>query len=302
MTARSSLKRLLELPIETPSPASKQFRVGMYSRPDVICAISRPLGSFCGSLGGIALHRASWDGPQIEIDKKRVRMLLAVLAAHHGSTLNRDVALDILWPESPMESAVNSLNQTVFQLRRYIDPGYRGTESPDYVISTSEQVGLSAELVHTDLAEIRRVPSRLAAADWQTRQDVASRAIKLVRGEFLADLRYEEWANRQQLSVHAEIRERLLPIALAPGTSFDVEISTHAATALLGLDPYDEGAILALAECLSRSGRRAAAREVVIGFLRRIEIDLELEPTPEFKSAAAGMGLVKPRLTGPPIR
>ena len=241
MTARSSLKRLRELPI-----ATRSRRLEAIPGRDVLEARRhlRHLQAprlFLRTLGGIALHRASWDGPQIEIDKKRVRMLLAVLAAHHGSTLNRDVALDILWPELPMESAVNSLNQTVFQLRRYIDPGYRGTESPDYVISTSEQVGLSAELVHTDLAEIRRVPSRLAAADWQTRQDVASRAIKLVRGEFLADLRYEEWANRQQLRVHAEIRERLLPIALAPGTSFDVEISTHAATALLGLDPFDEG-------------------------------------------------------------
>src|SRR5690606_35655034 len=137
---------------------------------------------------------------------------LAVLAAHHGSILSRDVALDILWPDADPNSAVNSLNQTVFQLRRYIDPAYRGGESPEYVTSTSEQIGLSPDLVHTDLSEIRRLPTRLATADWHDRQTIASRCVKLVRGEFLADLRYEDWANRQQLNVHGEIREYLLPI------------------------------------------------------------------------------------------
>jgi DNA-binding SARP family transcriptional activator/tetratricopeptide (TPR) repeat protein len=246
---------------------------------------------FLRTLGGIVLHRASWDGPPVEIDKKRVRMLLAVLAAHHGASLSRDVALEILWPESAADSAINSLNQTVFQLRRYIDGKYKGGESPEYVISTSEHVGLNTELVHTDLAEMRKLPTRLAVGDWQSRQTVAGKAIRLVRGEFLTDLRYEEWVTRQQMNIHAEIRERLLPIAIAPGTSFDVEVAAQAAAALLNLDPFDEAAILALAECFSRSGRRAAARQVVLDFLRRLETDLDLEPTPEFKTAVAGLGV-----------
>ncbi len=140
-------------------------------------------------------------------------MLLAVLAGHVGTTLNRDVALDILWPEADPDLAVNSLNQTVFQLRRYIDPDYRGGESAEYIVSTTDKVGLNPELVHTDLAEIARLPERLAAGDWHHRQATASRAIRLVHGEFLADLRYEEWVARQQLSVHGRIRESLLPIA-----------------------------------------------------------------------------------------
>jgi DNA-binding SARP family transcriptional activator len=130
------------------------------------------------------------------------------------------------------------------------------------------------------------------ASDWRARQSVALRAIRLIRGEFLADLRYEDWANRQQLSIHADIRERLLPIAVSGGTSYELGVAAQAATALLQLDPFDEGAILALAECLTRSGRRAAARKVVFDFLQKMQADLDLEPTPEFQSQAAGMGIV----------
>ncbi len=55
---------------------------------------------FLRTLGGLAVHRAAWDGPAIPIEKKRARMLLAVLAGYVGTTLNREIALDILWPEA----------------------------------------------------------------------------------------------------------------------------------------------------------------------------------------------------------
>ena len=242
---------------------------------------------FLRTLGGIELRRGSWDGPSIQVEKKRARMLLAVLAAHLGTSLTRDVALDILWPDAEPDLAVNSLNQTVFQLRRYIDAAYRGGESPEYIVSTAEQVGLNPDLVRTDLVEIRRLPGRLATVDWHQRQTFASRAVQLVRGEFLADLRYEDWASRQQLSVHREIRDCLLPIAQAPATTFRPELAGKAASALLMLDPFDEQAVLALAGSLSEAGQRAAARQVVLDFIHRLNADLDLEPTTSFRASAS---------------
>jgi len=70
-----------------------------------------------------------------------------------------------------------------------------------------------------------------------------------------------------------------------------VEVSAQAAAALLNLDPFDEAAILALADCLSQSGRRAAARQVVIDFLRRMQSDLDLDPSADFRAAATQYGL-----------
>jgi two-component SAPR family response regulator len=109
------------------------------------------------------------------------------------------MAIDLLWPEADGDSAVNNLNQTVFQLRRYIDPSYRQGETPEYVISSAEQISLAADLVHTDLQELRRLSDRLSNSTWQQRQKAARKAIALIRGEFLADLRYETWASRLQV-------------------------------------------------------------------------------------------------------
>jgi DNA-binding SARP family transcriptional activator len=251
------------------------------------------------TFGGIGLHRGSWSGPALAIEKRRVRMLLAVMAARTDSTLTRDMAIDILWPDSDPDAAINSLNQTVFQLRRYIDPTYRGGQRPEYVISSSEQVALNPDLVRTDLDEIRRL-DRISGADWTSRRAIAKRAISLIRGEFLADLRYEDWTAMQQVAVHNEVRERLLPIATDDERAYDAELSALAASALIILDPFDERAILALADSFSRSGRRVAARDIIIDYARRLQSELDESPSDDLITAAQAFGAearVKKELT-----
>lgn len=243
------------------------------------------------TFGGISLRRGGWQGPVINIEKRRVRALLAVLGAHAHTTLTRDMAIDILWPEADGDSAVNNLNQTVFQLRRYLDPAYRQGESPEYIISSAEQVALAAGLVHTDLQEIRRLADRMTTANWQQRQDAAAKAIALVKGEFLADLRYETWASRLQVAVHNEVRSRLLPIALQSHAAFDIQTAMDAATALVALDPYDEAANLALAECLSRSGRRRAARELLVRYVDQLRDEFNENPSDNVSDATSRLEL-----------
>jgi DNA-binding SARP family transcriptional activator len=240
------------------------------------------------TFGGVSLHRGDWTGPALPIEKKRVRMLLAVLAARSHVALTRDMVIDTLWPTADADAAINNLNQTVFQLRRYIDSEYRGGESPEYVISSSDQVSLNPELIRTDLEEVMRLPQRLSGTDWGRQQATARRTISLIRGEFLADLRYEEWTAIQQITVHNEVRDRLLPIAQAPATQFEVDVSVQAASALIALDPYDEAAVLALADCLSRSGRRVAARDLVVDYARRLQAELEDGPSDDLAKAIQG--------------
>jgi DNA-binding SARP family transcriptional activator len=233
---------------------------------------------FLRTFGGVSLHRGDWAGPALPIDKKRVRLLLALLAARSDTALTRDAAVDTLWPDAEPEAAINNLNQTVFQLRRYIDPDYKAGESPEYVISSSEHIGLNRRLVRTDVDEIRALPGKIGDADWTRRNATAARVVGLVRGEFLADLPYEQWTGVQQMAVHGEVRSRLLPIAADRG-AYAIDVSIGAASALLALDPYDETVVLALADSLTRSGRRVAARNLVVDYARRVHAELDERPS-----------------------
>jgi ATP/maltotriose-dependent transcriptional regulator MalT/DNA-binding SARP family transcriptional activator len=244
---------------------------------------------FLRTFGRMSLHRGHWNGPIIAVDKKRVRMLLALLAARTHADLSRDVCVETLWPTADADAGVNNLNQTVFQLRRFIDRDYHGGDSPEYITSTSDQIALNPLLIHTDLAEIRRLHLRLEGADWTHRQIAARRAVGLVRGEFLADLAYEEWSYANQIRIHGEVREILLPIALAVPGEYDLDICIQAASALLQLDPWDERAVVALAEGLARSGRRVAARDFLADFATRYERELDEQLSDDIRRAAVAL-------------
>jgi DNA-binding SARP family transcriptional activator len=107
----------------------------------------------------------------------------------------------------------------------------------------------------------------------------------MIRGEFLADLPYEEWSSTQQMRVHGEVRDLLLPIALAE-SEYAPDMCHRAASALLLLDPWDERAVVALAQGLARSGQRVAARKVVVDFAARLEREMNEPASEDFLNAA----------------
>jgi DNA-binding SARP family transcriptional activator len=239
------------------------------------------------SFGAIVIHRGSWLGEPISIEKRRMRALLALLIANYRSTLTREMALDLLWPESDPSSAINNLNQAVFQLRRVLDPAFRDGDSPQYVVSTVDAVQLNPALTVTDLDEFRRLATDVSV-DQKDQADRIRTLVEMIRGEFLADLRYDDWAVRMRTAVHSEVRQVLMPFATQDGGNVDVGI--RAACALLELDPYDEEAQLALAKRLDASGRRAAARKAVLRFAEKLKDDLDEPPSAEMAEALAGWG------------
>lgn len=246
---------------------------------------------FIRSFGAIVVHRGSWLGQTASIEKRRMRALLALLVANYRSTLTREMALDILWPESDPSSAINSLNQAVFQLRRVLDPSFRDGDSPQYVLSTVDALQLNPAHTVTDLDQFRRIADELGGESGDPIDRIAA-LVDIVRGEFLAELRYEDWAIRLRTAVHAEVRNVLLPIAMGSGNASS-DTAVRAACALLELDPYDEEAQLAMARQLDASGRRAAARTAILRFAKRLKDDLDERPSGDLAAALAGW--VSPR-------
>ena len=242
------------------------------------------------SLGLLAIHRGAWNAAPSVVSKRRLALLLGLLLTHRDGSVPRDRIVDLLWPEADPDAAVNSLNQTVFQLRRLLDPAYRDRESPAYIQSSGEAIGLDSELVRTDLDEFRATVSRFnEAADVPSRRHAADALVRLARGEFLTELRYEDWVSEAQQSVHAELRIHLLSMARGEADVL-VDTSIQAANALIALDRFDEAAHLALVDRLYVSGRRMGAREALRRYVLLVTQELEEEPSPEILTA---LSLVK---------
>ena len=245
---------------------------------------------FLRTFGGISVHRGSWTGPRIAVDKRRLRNLLGALAAHSGLAVTRDALIELLWPEADAESGVNNLNQTVFQLRRVIDPSYRAGESPEYVLSSADELRLNPVLVRTDLGEILHLPRRGDPARAPT-ADAAEKAAALIRGEFATDLRYEEWATQLQVAVHAHVRDRLGRYLDKTMHEVDASVRRAVASALLLIDPDDEDATVALADALFASGQRHSARTLLADYIRRTTVEFGEEVSPQIREIASTVGV-----------
>lgn len=234
------------------------------------------------------IQRGDRNGPITTIEKRRLRALLGLLVVHSRQVLSRDAALDLLWPDAEPAAAINNLNQSVFQLRRVLNPNHRDGESPQYLISTPDALQLDPELVLTDLDDFRMLAARLhSTPSPRERRKVAHTMVDLIRGEFLADLKYEEWMPRVETSIHAEVRDVLLP--LARGESESPDLSVRAACALTLLDEFDESATIAMARQLAATGKRSAAREIMTRFVAKLRDELDEPPSPELSAAIASL-------------
>ena len=89
--------------------------------------------------------------------RRKVLALLCYLLTRPGFSATRDEALDALWPQLGPEIAVNSLNQTVYFLRRVFEPEYSEDTSPGFVQFDSNVLWLDSVLVTSRSAKCWKV-------------------------------------------------------------------------------------------------------------------------------------------------
>ena len=79
--------------------------------------------------------------------RRKVLALLCFLLSRPDMSATRDQVLDGLWPDLEPDVAVNSLNQTVYFLRRIFEPAFSEDVTPGYVHHDSDVVWLDSELI-----------------------------------------------------------------------------------------------------------------------------------------------------------
>jgi DNA-binding SARP family transcriptional activator len=209
--------------------------------------------------------------------RRKVLALLCFLVSRHGFSATRDQVIDALWPDLEPTVALNSLNQTVYFLRRVFEPNYQDDVSPGYLQHDSNVLWLDRELVSARSATswewIRR-----ASATWESNA-IASLAEAYV-GRFALDFTYEEWAIPFRDSLHAAYLQ-VIETSIARDTSsglYDRAISL--ARRALEADPDAEQIELSLLRLYRLSGAHSAAAEQYAHYANAMRRELGVEPPP----------------------
>jgi DNA-binding SARP family transcriptional activator len=207
--------------------------------------------------------------------RRKVLALLCFLVSRRGFSATRDEVLEALWPELEPTVALNSLNQTVYFLRRVFEPDFNEDLSPGYVQHDSNILWLDTELV-TARSAVCWDLVRKATGGWSP-ADVEVLASNYV-GKFALDFAYEDWAIAYRDSLHAAFLQVVeTAIALDTGTgAFDRAIDL--ARRALAIDPDAEQIEISLLRLYRLSGAHSAAAEQYAHYANAVRREIGVEP------------------------
>jgi ATP/maltotriose-dependent transcriptional regulator MalT/DNA-binding SARP family transcriptional activator len=240
------------------------------------------------TLGGFRVQRAGGPVSPAEWPSRAARDMLKILAAYRGAPVGLAEIGRLLWPELPELSAVDRATRAVGEVRRVLDPDRR-RPADRYVAADEVAAWLLTDHVDVDVEVfLRRAATALRQPAGAGVDDLALAEVAYT-GDFCAEDAGAPWA----LALRDEARTRYVAVTRELAERYaaegDHETAVRYLLRLLGCEPYDEGAHLALVRALDAEGRHKDARQVYRAYDGRMdELGVPPEPYPEEVSRPAG--------------
>jgi DNA-binding SARP family transcriptional activator len=208
--------------------------------------------------------------------RRKVLALLCLLISKSRFASTREEVVDSLWPDLDPPSALNSLNQTVYFLRRVFEPHYREDTSPGYLGQDGETIWLDQELVD---GQSRLCLELIRSTAGPPSPEIALALANQYRGKFALDFAYDDWATGYRDALHAgylRVMEHAIRIDI---DTAHFGRGTYLAERAIEIDPDSEEIQAALVRLYRLSGAHAAASEQY-GHYAATMRELGLEPAP----------------------
>lgn len=222
-------------------------------------------------LGPLSVSRA---GEPTAIGGQKPRALLAALLLEPNRVVSRDRLIDALWGEAPPDTARNTIQVYVSQLRKLLPDGALETAPPGYrLVVDPETVDLFRFVRLSDEGR-----SRLADGDAAGAAETLRAALDLWRGAPLADLAWEPFAQAEIARL-----EELRLAALEDRIDADLALGRHGQLVpelerLVVEHPLRERLRAHLMLALYRAGRQADALSVYQRVRKTLVEELGIEP------------------------
>jgi YVTN family beta-propeller protein len=231
----------------------------------------------------------------VRLGGPKQRALLAIVLLRRGEAVPSDRLIDQLWGERPPATAAKTLQGYVSHLRKALGNEVLLTRGGGYLLAASPGQ-VDAERFEALVADGRRA---LADGDAERARELLDAALGLWRGEPLADLAYEPFAQdeiaRLEEARLAALEDRIdADLALGHDRGLVGELES-----LVGLHPYRERLRGQLMLALYRCGRQAEALDVYRRGRQALDEELGLQPGPQLRELEQRILTHDPAL-GPP--
>ncbi len=209
--------------------------------------------------------------------RRKVLALLCFLLSRPDMSGTRDQVLDALWPDLDPEVAINSLNQTLYFLRRVFEEDYSEDLSPGYVHHDSDVLWLDPELISSRSGQCRAL---IRGLPMEPSPDDVESLVDVYQGRFALEFEYEEWSSAYRDSMHAAFLEVVERSVLDDFTSGHYDRGIRIARRALEVDPSAEQIEICLLRLYRATGAHSAAAEQYAHYANVLRDDLGIEAPP----------------------
>jgi len=207
--------------------------------------------------------------------RRRVLALFCYLLTRMDLSATREQVVETLWPDLDPTVALNSLNQSVYFLRRIIEPGVRDDLSAGYVHQDQDLVWLDRELITSRSIRCREI---IRAMGPEPGPDEVEELSRFYRGSFAMDFEYEDWAADYRSSLHARYLQVIEHAVAADMAAGQYERAAAWARRAIEVDPGADAIEAMLVRLYRRSGAPSAAAEQYAHYSSVLRDQLGIEP------------------------
>ena len=185
--------------------------------------------------------------------------------------------MEAMWPDMNPSSAINSLNQSVYFLRRIFEAEYREDTTAGYVHQDSDLLWLDHDLVRSMSSECARL---IAEYGRTPAPDIALALADQYQGRFALDFAYDEWSADYREWLHVAYLHVIETQIRADVDGGHYQRGILLARTALQIEPRNEELELSLLKLLRGSGAHSAAAEQYTRYANVLRRDLGVEPPP----------------------
>jgi len=224
--------------------------------------------------------------PEEAWGRRKTKTLLKILLTDPGRVFTNDQLIEFLFEGENVQGALENLYGRISQLRRALEPELKRGVDSTFILRHEQTYCFSLDSsVQIDMIDFQQgLQSAFELADaqeWMGAVEQFDDVLALYRGEFLAEDRYEEWAEARRGELRDMHLKGLTRLADCHKHLGRLRQAISCCQRILGIEPYRESVIRQLMEYQDEAGQRAQALDTYNEGKRALREFLDVEPSPE---------------------
>lgn len=231
-------------------------------------------------LDGFLVFLPGSEGEPLKWRTKKAQELFAYLFHLQGSSVSREVLIELLWPESGMKSAIALFHTTLYSIRQAFSQ--KGLE--ELISYEKKKYSLNMQLVDSDLEALTSFFKNKNACKKHPEQ-----VMTLYPGSYMGGSGYL-WSYGMAKELETQYLMVLKSGAAIKNLENRPEDALPFFRRMLEADPYNEEIVSQLVFCLYKSGRQAEAKQQYDRMQKLYRDDLELDFSRTFREIVGQCG------------